>query len=53
MRIVLILINLLIAQRNGWDTASKISLLIVAVCCLCSAVIDLYLRKDELCGKTK
>lgn len=53
MRIVLILINLLIAQRSGWDSMSTVSLLIVSICCLCSAMIELYLKKDRLCGKMK
>lgn len=52
MRILLLLVNLMIAIKSGWDKISTIALFIVAVCCLISAGIELYLRREE-CGRTK
>nr|DAJ58141.1 MAG TPA: hypothetical protein [Caudoviricetes sp.] len=47
MRILLILINFLIAIRTEWNKMSTIALFIVAVCCLISAGIELYQQIQE------
>lgn len=53
MRPLLILISLILAISSGWDFANTVLLLIVSLCCLGSAGIELALVKEKLSSKIK